>query len=194
MAEASKTSIRPNPNGDIPQVDPTAYIDPTAQLIGNVHIGPEVFVGPYAIIRADEIDAEGKVHPVTISARCNVQDSVIIHALGSTEVTVGQQTSLAHGCIIHGPCTIGQDCFIGFRAVVYKSELSDGTFVSASSVVQAVDLPENSFVPAAAAILSADDAVNLVTKTTEADRQFKQKVINANLTLAKEYGRLDQNQ
>jgi carbonic anhydrase/acetyltransferase-like protein (isoleucine patch superfamily) len=193
MAELSKTSIRPNPNGDIPQVDPTAYIDPTAQLIGNVHIGPEVFVGPYAIIRADEIDAEGKVHPITIGPRCNVQDSVIIHALGGTEVTIGQQTSLSHGCVIHGPCTIGQDCFIGFRAVVYNVALPNGIFVSASSVVQEVDLPESSFVPPAVAILSADDVAAKVTKTTPTDRQFMQRVINANLTLAKEYSRLNQN-
>ena len=36
--------LRPNPNGDWPQVEPTAYIDPTAQVIGNVHIGPDVFI------------------------------------------------------------------------------------------------------------------------------------------------------
>ena len=36
MTEDMKNSIRPNPNGDWPKVDPTAYIDPTAQIIGKV--------------------------------------------------------------------------------------------------------------------------------------------------------------
>ena len=34
MTESSRTSIRPNPNGDWPRVDPTAYVDPIAQVIG----------------------------------------------------------------------------------------------------------------------------------------------------------------
>ncbi len=191
MTESSQISIRPNPNGDHPQIDPTAYIDPTAQVIGNVRIGPEVFVGPNAIIRADETDDKGRVHPVEIAAQSNVQDGVIIHALGGTPVTIGQRTSLAHGCIIHGPCTIGNNCFIGFRAVVYKASLADGVFINAAAVVQAVDLPANSFVPAAAAILTSRDTATLTTTTTPADREFMEKIINANLTLTKGYLRSD---
>ena len=53
MAESLKTSIRPNPNGDWPQVDPTAYIEPTVQVIGNVHIGARVYIGqnPERVLR-----------------------------------------------------------------------------------------------------------------------------------------------
>jgi carbonic anhydrase/acetyltransferase-like protein (isoleucine patch superfamily) len=29
-------SLRPNPAGDVPQVDPAAYIDPLAQIIGRL--------------------------------------------------------------------------------------------------------------------------------------------------------------
>jgi carbonic anhydrase/acetyltransferase-like protein (isoleucine patch superfamily) len=48
-------SLRPNRNGDWPRVDSTAYIDPAAQIIGNVHVGAEVFVGPNAVVGADEM-------------------------------------------------------------------------------------------------------------------------------------------
>jgi carbonic anhydrase/acetyltransferase-like protein (isoleucine patch superfamily) len=186
MEKSSNTSIRPNSNGDYPNVHPTAYIDPTAQLIGNVRIGPECFVGPNAVIRADETDHNGKVHPIEIGAQCNVQDAVIIHALAGTKVTVGPQTSLAHACIIHGPCTIGQNCFIGFRAVIYKSSLADGVFINTAAIVQGVDLAENILVPPAAAILSNDDIPKLkITSSTE--RQFAEKIITANLTLTKGY-------
>ncbi len=191
MTESAKISIRPNPNGDRPEIAPTAYVDPTAQIIGNVHIGPEVFIGPNAIIRADETDAGGNVQPIRIEAQCNVQDGVIIHALGGTEITVGQRTSLAHGCIIHGPCTIGSGCFIGFRAVVFNATLGEGVFVGTGAVVQEVDLTANAFVRPGVSVLSGQDARKLVSTTGPADRDFMAKVVNANLSLTQGYLRLD---
>lgn len=187
-------SLRPNPNGDWPQVDPAAYIDPTAQIIGNVYIGHDVFIGPNAVVRADETDDKGQVQPIQIGAQCNIQDGVIIHALAGTQVTVGQRTSLAHGCIIHGPCTIGQSCFIGFRAVVYKATLGNGVFINAGAVVQEVDLVANAFVSAAVAVLSREDITRLVSTTSPADREFAERIANANLTLTKGYTHLRQEQ
>ncbi|HEG44489.1 MAG TPA: carbonate dehydratase [Phycisphaerales bacterium] len=182
--------IRPNTNGDLPKVDPTAYIDPSAQVIGNVHIGAEVFVGPNAVVRADESDAKGQVHSIEIGAECNIQDGVIIHALGGTSVTIGERTSLAHGCVVHGPCTIGKECFIGFRAVVYKAALADGVFVNASAVVQGVDLVANAFVPSGAIVSSSNDVSQLVSTTSKADREFSEKIVTANLALTKGYRQL----
>jgi carbonic anhydrase/acetyltransferase-like protein (isoleucine patch superfamily) len=194
MAENFKTSIRANPHGDRPEVDPTAYIDPTAQVIGNVHIGAQVYVGPNAIIRADESDEKGQVHSIEIAAECNIQDGVIIHALGGTQVTIGRQTSLAHGCIIHGPCSIGQGCFVGFRAVVYNAALEDGAFITTGAVVQGVNLAPNALVPAAVAVTSGEDVAKLVSTTTPANREFMKKIVNANLALTKGYIRLSQGQ
>ena len=182
--------IRSNPNGDLPKVDPTAYIDPSAQVIGNVHIGAKVFVGPNAVVRADESDAKGQVHSIEIGSECNIQDGVIIHALGGTSVTIGKRTSLAHGCVVHGPCTIGKECFIGFRAVVYKAALEDGVFVNASAVVQGVDLAANSFIPSGAVVSSSDDVARLVSTTSKVDREFSKKIVKANLALTKGYLRL----
>ena len=187
MAKKPAISIRPNPNGDWPIVDPTAYIDPTAQIIGNVLIGPEVFIGPNAVVRADESDEKGQVHSIEIGPQCNIQDGVIIHALSGTQVTVGQRTSLSHGCIVHGPCTIGQECFIGFRAVVYNAALENGVFVNAGAIVQGVDLVANAFVPPAAVVLSRQDVTKLVNATSPADCEFMERVLNANLALTKGY-------
>ena len=194
MIKKPTISFRSNLNGDWPQVDPTAYIDPTAQIIGNVHIGARVYIGPNAVIRADESDDKGQVQPIEIGAECNIQDGVIVHALGGTQVTVGQRTSLAHGCIIHGPCAIGQSCFIGFRSVVYKALLEDGAFISTGAVVQGVDLVANSFVPATVTVLSREDVVRQVSTTSSTDRKFMEKVANANLVLTKGYIRLGQKQ
>jgi carbonic anhydrase/acetyltransferase-like protein (isoleucine patch superfamily) len=190
MAEGPKNSIRPNPHGDWPQVDSTAYVDLTAQIIGNVRIGPHVYIGPNAVIRADETDDKGEVLPIEIGAECNVQDGVIIHALGGTQVTVGPRTSLSHGCIIHGPCTIGQGCFVGFKAAIFNAKLADGVFVSTGAVVQGVDLVANALIPPIVAVSSGEDIAKLVSTTGPADCGFMKKIVNTNLVLTKGYLRL----
>ena len=187
---AATENIRPNPNGDWPQIDSTSYIDPTAQVIGNVHIGSQVYVGHGAIIRADETDSAGQVNSITIGAKCNIQDGVIIHALAGTPVTVGQRTSLSHGCIVHGPVTLGDDCFIGFGSKIFRASLADGVYVGTNAVVQGVDLAERSFVPACAAILSAADVANFVATVGQVEIEFMQKVVNTNLVLVEGYIRI----
>jgi carbonic anhydrase/acetyltransferase-like protein (isoleucine patch superfamily) len=187
MTDNSSKSVRPNPNGDMPVVDPTAYIDPTAQVIGNVKIGANVYVGPFAVIRSDETDENDKVHAIEIADECNVQDGVIIHALSGTPVTVGKRTVLGHGCIVHGPCQIGDGCFVGFRAVVFKSVLGNDSFVGAGAVVQGVDMEANSLTQPAEAVLSNEDAAKLAGKAGDAEHAFVEKIINANLKLTKGY-------
>ncbi len=46
--------IRKNPNGDQPVIDESAYVYKTAIVCGKVIVGANVFIGPYAVIRADE--------------------------------------------------------------------------------------------------------------------------------------------
>jgi carbonic anhydrase/acetyltransferase-like protein (isoleucine patch superfamily) len=170
----------------LPEVDATAYVDPSAQVIGRVRIGPRVFIGPCAVIRADEADASGRVQPIEIGAECNVQDGVIIHALGGTRVTIGSRTSLAHGCIIHGPCSVGEGCFIGFRAVVFDADLGDGVFVGTGAVVEAVTLASGALVPSAVSILSPEGVAGLA-KTGPTEQAFMERVIAANLGLVEGY-------
>ena len=179
--------IRVNPFGDGPVVDGTAYVDASAVVIGNVVIGAGVYVGPYAVIRADECDEEGRVHSIEIGAGCSVQDGVIIHALGGTRVVIGERTSLAHGCVVHGPCTVGAKCFVGFRAVVYDAALGDGAFVSAGAVVQGVELAADAFVPVGAAVACSEDAERVVSTVSARDREFVKNVIKANAALAEGY-------
>ena len=82
------TTCRPNPHGDWPQIDPSAYVDSSAQIIGNVKIGPRVYVGPNAVIRADEAEGSLEVMPIEIGPECNVQDGVIVHALSDSSQSI----------------------------------------------------------------------------------------------------------
>jgi carbonic anhydrase/acetyltransferase-like protein (isoleucine patch superfamily) len=181
------TMISANPNGDMPQIDTGAYVDPTARIIGNVHIAAGCYVGPYAVIRADESSPDGSVAPICIGENTNVQDAVIIHALAGTQVTIGRRCSIAHGAIIHGPCTIGDGCFVGFKAVVYSSTLAGEVFVGTSAVVQSVELSRGSLVAPAAAILSKYDVVESVGEITSAEQTFMNNVVEVNLKLVKGY-------
>jgi acyl-[acyl carrier protein]--UDP-N-acetylglucosamine O-acyltransferase len=105
--------IRKNPSGDLPVIAESAYVDKTAIICGKVIIGENVFVGPYAVIRADEVDASGGMDPIVIGANSNIQDGVVIHSKSGAAVTIGEFTSIAHRSIVHGPCTVGDRVFIG---------------------------------------------------------------------------------
>ena len=98
--------IRKNPSGDLPVIAESAYVDKTAIICGKVVIGDNVFVGPYAVIRADEVDADGQMQAITIGANSNIQDGVVIHSKSGAAVTIGQHTSIAHRSIVHGPCVV----------------------------------------------------------------------------------------
>ena len=187
MRSNSNISLRLNPVGDWPQVDPSAYIDPTAQLIGNVHIGHRVYIGPNAVVRADETDTSLKVAPIEIGPQCNVQDGVIIHAFGGAKVTVGRRSSLGHGCIVHGPCTLGEGCFVGFGAKVFDATVGDGAFVGTGAVVQGVELIPESFVPPAVSILCREHDIRFVGTTSPEDREFMERVVAANEALVEGY-------
>ncbi len=177
------SNIRPNPAGDLPQVDPSAYIDPSAQVIGNVRIGAGVFVGPCAVIRSDEPDSGGKVHPVVIGEACNIQDGVIIHSPAGTSVTIGPRCSIAHGAVVHGPVTIGPDSFIGIRVVVIGSNLDEGVWVGVGATILEIDVPAYTFVPGKLIVNSADKVANLSpVKDSQQTFQRGQVAINQAMT------------
>jgi len=181
--------LRPNPSGDWPKVDPTAFVDPSAQIIGNVHIGPKVFVGPQAVIRADEPDKDGKVHPIIIEAETNIQDGVIIHSRGGTKVIIGAKSSIAHGVIIHGPCIIGKGCFIALRSVLYKATLEDEVWVGLGSVILKVTIPSHTMIPAGSVIRSNTD-IRHFRFTNNKEEEYQRNVFEAASSIREGYRKM----
>lgn len=156
-SEVPRTGIRPNPVGDWPKIDSTAFVDPSAQIMGNVIIGPRVYVGPLSVIRADEVDEKGKVHPVTIQEDACVQDGVVIHGRAGSEVSIGPRSNISHGVIVHGPAVVKADCFVAIRAVVYDSVLEESVWVGVGSIVMRTTVPANTWIPAGSIIRSDHD-------------------------------------
>ena len=173
--------IRRNPSGEYPEINKTAYIDPTAMIIGKVSIGKNVFVAPCAVIRADEPRSS-----VSIGDNSNIQDRVIIHALGNSSVIIEENTSLSHGCIVHGPCGIGKNCFIGFGSVVFKAVIKDNVFIKSLAVIEGVKIPNKKFNPNGT-IISSPRMVESLQFISKEEIVFANKVVRANLRLAKGY-------
>ncbi|GBQ36449.1 carbonic anhydrase [Acetobacter fabarum DSM 19596] len=113
--------LRPNPRGDFPVVSESAFVDPTAILCGHVIVEDDVFIGPYAVIRADEADENGHVEPIRIGSGSNIQDGVVIHSKDGAAVTIGSRTSIAHRSIIHGPCGVTDVSTLGSGCVVFDA-------------------------------------------------------------------------
>lgn len=182
--------IRPNPAGDWPEIDPTAYVDPSAQIIGKVRVGPGVYVACQAVIRADEPGADGKVQPVVIEAESNIQDGVIIHSMGGTSVLIGPRASIAHGAVIHGPCIIGEGCFVALRAVLYSATLEDNVWVGIGSIVMRAKVASHTMIPAGSVIRTESDVRNFrLTNVKEED--YKADVFSAANAMREGYKALE---
>lgn len=182
----SQPGIRPNFVGDWPKIDPAAFVDPSAQIMGNVQIGPDVYVGPLTVIRADEPDASGKVHPVVIEAGSYVQDGVIIHAREGTEVRIGSGTNLAHGVIIHGPCLVGERCFLALRTTVYQSTLEEEVWVGIGSIIMRATVPSHTMIPAGSVIRSSND-VRSFRLTNVKEIEYQENVFKSSAALRDGY-------
>ena len=160
---------------DYPQVAVTAYVHSTAVLVGKVRIGQKVYVGPNAVIRADEPGEDGTVKPIVIGDESNIQDGVVIHALGGTGVTIGRRTSIAHGAVVHGPCEIGTNGFVGFNTVIFNATLGEGIVVMHQAFMEGVTVPDGLHVPSMTSIRREEDASRLRSATPDV-KAFAEKV------------------
>jgi carbonic anhydrase/acetyltransferase-like protein (isoleucine patch superfamily) len=182
-------NIRPNLAGDFPEIHPSALIDPSAQIIGNVKAGKNVFIGPLAVIRADERGPDGTVTPIIIGEEVNIQDGVIIHSHGGEAVTIGSRTSVAHGVAIHGPCSIGEGCFLAMRSTIYSATLEHAVWVGMSATIMRATLEAHTYVPAGSLIRSGPDAWNLRLVSAK-EKKYMAEVLGATNRLREDYQKI----
>jgi carbonic anhydrase/acetyltransferase-like protein (isoleucine patch superfamily) len=174
MKTAGKNAVRE------PKIAKSAYICKDAHIAGDVTIGENVFVGPHAVIRADELGSK-----IVIGSGSNVQDGVIIHALTGTTVKVGKNTAISHGVLLHGPCKVGDNCFIGFRSVIFKTNVGDGVYLGIECSLEGAKIPSGVIISSMSNV--HDDKAPSFDKVGTAEKKFHKQVIKANLRLAKLY-------
>ncbi|MGQ9843173.1 MAG: carbonic anhydrase [Spirochaetota bacterium] len=183
-----------------PVIDASAYVHPLAAVIGNVLLGKNVMVAPFASVRGDE------GQPIYVGDDSNIQDGVIIHALETEHhghpveknmvevsgtkyaVYVGSRVSLAHQVQIHGPAYVGDSTFIGMQSLIFKSKVGKGCVVEPKALVMGVTIPDCRYIPAGSVIKTQNDADNLpVIDENYAFKDLNDGVIHVNVFLAAGY-------
>jgi carbonic anhydrase/acetyltransferase-like protein (isoleucine patch superfamily) len=157
------------------EIHPSAYIDSSAQIIGNVKIEKNAFVAPLAVIRADMCGPDAFVKPVIIGEEVNIQDGVIIHTHGGESVTVGARTTLGHGVVIHGPCSIGEECFLSMRSTLFSATLENSIWIGMGAIVMRATLDALTYVPEGSVIRSRPDAWGLRLISSK-EKQYMEEI------------------
>lgn len=117
-------------NGKTPKIHPTAFIAPSASIIGDVVIEANVSIWFNATLRGDS----GKI---TIGENSNVQDGAVIHE----ETTIGKDCVIAHQTLVHCVVT-GNNVLIANGAKVVGAagaqvNIGEGSIIGAGALVTA---------------------------------------------------------
>ena len=172
-----------NPVERYPTIDDTAFISQFSSVIGDVYIRDNVYIAPNVTVRADEGT------PFHIGSNVNLQDGVILHGLvdrrfpvgkRSYSIFIGNEVTVAHGALVHGPCFIGNNVFVGFKAIVYNAMVENGSFISYNAVVtNGVRIAPNRFVPPGAHIDTQEKA-DALSRVPNDSREFAIEVQRVN--------------
>ncbi|SHJ63370.1 carbon dioxide concentrating mechanism protein CcmM [Clostridium cavendishii DSM 21758] len=179
-----------NPVSIYPTIHKTAFISPFSSIIGDVRICSEVFIGCNSTLRADEGT------PFYIDHKTNIQDGVTLHGLKNMKFTVNEETysiyigkevSIAHGALIHGPCIIGNNTFVGFNAIVFNSIVEDSCYIDLGAIItNGVRIPSNRYVPVGA-IINTQEKANALGMISQNNEDFAKGVVKSNIELSQAY-------
>ncbi|BAS55558.1 carbonate dehydratase [Leptolyngbya boryana NIES-2135] len=173
-----------------PTLDPSVYIHPLTNVIGDVRIGTQVHIAPGVSIRADE------GMPFYIGSNVNIQDGAVIHGLEQGRITgedgesysvwIGENASITHMALIHGPAYVGKDCFIGFRSTVFNARVGNGCIVMSHALIENVQIPAGRYIASGSIITHQQQADRLPT-VQDTDSTFARHVVSINQKLRQGY-------
>nr|WP_305891193.1 hypothetical protein [Methanolobus chelungpuianus] len=109
--------------------------------------------------------------------------------MSNSDVVINSNTSLAHGCIVHGPCILGEGCFVGFGSVVFDCILGSDSIVLHNATVRKVTIPPGKVIPDGMSLTVQESVDSLEGLSPELEK-FKQSVIKANVSLVNGYKNL----
>lgn len=144
-------------DGVTPVVHPSAYVHPTAVLIGDVHVGPDCYVGPCASLRGD-------FGRIVMEQGANLQDTCVVHAFPGRDAIIRRNGHIGHGAVLHG-CVIEEDAMVGMNAVVM-----DEAVIAARSIVGAAAFVKSGF--------SCEPASLIVGSPAKVLRQLSDKEVS----------------
>ncbi|MGA6877238.1 gamma carbonic anhydrase family protein [Acinetobacter sp. AND/436] len=118
-----------------PQIEDSCYIDPMGVVIGDVVLGENVSVWPFAVIRGD-------VNSIRIGKNSNVQDHSMLHVShkkadkpNGSPLIIGEEVTIGHHVKLHG-CTIGNRVLVGIGTIILDDVIvQDDVIIGAGSLV-----------------------------------------------------------
>ena len=118
------------------ETDENVLICDGARVAGDVTLAKGVSVWYNAVLRGDE-------GAITVGENTNIQDGAVMHE----ETVVGRGCTIGHNAIVHG-CTVGDNVLIGMGAVVLNgAKIGDNCIVGAGSLVTGkMDAPAGSMI------------------------------------------------
>ena len=112
----------------IPKIAQSSFVAPSADIIGRVHIGAQASVWFNAVLRGDN-------ELIHIGSRSNVQDCSVLHTDPGLPLTIEDDVTIGHGCMLHG-CHIKAGSLIGIGSVVMnKAVIGACCLVGANALV-----------------------------------------------------------
>ena len=141
------------------------WIAPDAHVIGSVILGEDVGIWFGATLRGDN-------EPITVGARSNIQEGVVVHTDPGKPATIGEGCTIGHGAIVHG-CTIGDNSLVGMGATVLNGAvIGKNSLVGAGALVtEGKVFPDNSLIvgaPAKAVRELDADAIARLARSADA--------------------------
>jgi carbonic anhydrase/acetyltransferase-like protein (isoleucine patch superfamily) len=131
------------------------WVAPDANVIGKVVLGDDVGIWFGATLRGDN-------EPITVGARSNIQEGVMVHTDPAFPVTIGTDCTIGHHAIVHG-CIIGDNSLVGMGATILNgAKIGRNCLVGANALVtEGKEFPDNSLIvgsPAKAIRVLDDEA------------------------------------
>lgn len=139
----------------LPVVHPTAWVAPTATVVGDVTLGAGSSVWYSAVLRGDG-------DRITVGARSNLQDGVVLHTDPGFHLEVGEGVSVGHNAVLHG-CRVEDDVLVGMGAIVMNGAvIGTGSMIAAGALV-----PAGVVIPARSLVVGAPGKVRRETTEEE---------------------------
>nr|WP_218573091.1 gamma carbonic anhydrase family protein [Pseudomonas sp. L-22-4S-12] len=121
--------------GVTPQLGARVFVDRAAVVIGDVQLGEDSSVWPFALIRGD-------MHRIRIGARTSVQDGSVLHITHAGPfnpdgypLIIGDDVTIGHQVTLHG-CTLGNRILVGMGSIVMDGAVvQDEVVIGAGSLV-----------------------------------------------------------
>ncbi len=142
----------------------STWIAPDATLVGQIELGRDVGIWFGAVLRGDN-------EPITIGARTNVQEHVIMHTDPGFPLRVGEGCTIGHRALLHG-CSVGDNSLIGMGAILLNgARIGNNSLVGAGALVtEGKEFPDGALIvgsPAKLIRLLDDAAIARLRKSAD---------------------------